>query len=255
MDARIPPEIVRETGDPAAALRELEASVRACRLCGLCDGRTQVVFGVGSATAVLMFVGEGPGFHEDRLGEPFVGQAGKLLTTLLGQIGLTRAEVYIANVVKCRPPQNRDPTAEELEACSRHLMQQMAIIRPKVICTLGRFAARLLSGSELSISAIHGKAKPVTLGGVDTIVFPIFHPAAALYTPANRAVLEEDFLKLRRLLDRGPETLRSDDNGGIANHEVAPNAQASAGRGSSSGSTNSGDRARPLKTEEQLPLW
>jgi uracil-DNA glycosylase len=197
-----------DTVDQAAALAALRESLEDCRLCGLCGGRTQVVFGVGSPTAALMFVGEGPGFHEDRQGEPFVGQAGKLLTGLLGQIGLARSDVYIANVVKCRPPENRDPAEEEIAACSPHLMRQIGIIRPQVICTLGRFATRLLTGTELSMTAVHGKAKQVELGGVDTVVFPVFHPAAALYNPSNRVVLEEDFAKLRRLLDRGADVLR-----------------------------------------------
>jgi DNA polymerase len=194
--------------DASQALRALEDSLRECDRCGLCTGRTQVVFGVGNPQAELMFVGEGPGFHEDRLGEPFVGQAGKLLTELLGGIGLTRGDVYIANVVKCRPPENRDPLPDELEACGPHLMDQIAIIRPRVICTLGRFATKRLAGTELSITAIHGKAKEKELGGVDTVIFPVFHPAAALYTPANRQVLVDDFGKLRRLLDLGAEALR-----------------------------------------------
>ncbi|MGI5939392.1 MAG: uracil-DNA glycosylase family protein [Thermoleophilia bacterium] len=189
--------------DENTALDSLRESVAACRRCPLCDGRTQVVFGVGSPRARLLFVGEAPGFHEDRQGEPFVGQAGKLLDTLLGQIGLSRADVYIANVIKCRPPENRDPTAEEIEACSPYLLEQIAAIRPAVICTLGRFAAKLLTGTELSMTIVHGKAKPMTLAGVELVVFPVFHPAAALYNPANRVVLEEDFAKLGRLLERG----------------------------------------------------
>ena len=194
-------EIGRNSG--AEALGALGESVRECRRCGLCEGRTQVVFGVGSPDAELLFVGEGPGFHEDKLGEPFVGAAGKLLTELLGQIGLTRSDVYIANVVKCRPPDNRDPAPDEIEACSPHLMDQIAIIRPRVVCTLGRFATKLLADTELSMTAIHGKAKQCEIAGVSLIVFPVFHPAAALYTPSNRQVLEQDFAKLRHLLSHG----------------------------------------------------
>ncbi len=151
----------------AEALRALEQSLRDCRGCGLCSGRTQVVFGVGDPDADLMFVGEGPGFHEDKQGEPFVGAAGKLLTELLGDIGLGRADVYIANVVKCRPPENRDPAPDEIEACSPHLMEQIGIIRPRVICTLGRFATKLLAETELSMTAIHGKAKQREIAGVE----------------------------------------------------------------------------------------
>lgn len=212
--------------DAAEALRALADSLRDCTKCGLCRSRTHMVFGAGDPAARLMFVGEGPGFHEDRLGEPFVGQAGKLLNELLGGIGLTRAEVYIANVVKCRPPENRDPAPDEIEACSPHLMQQISIIRPRVVCTLGRFATKLLAGTELSMTAVHGKAKAVELAGVDTVVFPVFHPAAALYTPANRQVLVEDFRKLQVLLERGlgAVTTAVADDGAIGEgaHAVAP---------------------------------
>ncbi len=193
--------------EAAEALRALQGELSGCTGCGLSPGRTQVVFGAGNPQAELLFVGEGPGFHEDRQGEPFVGQAGKLLTELLAGIGLTRDDVYIANVVKCRPPENRDPTPYEIAACTPHLMRQIAIIKPRVICTLGRFATRLLAETELSMSVIHGKAKTREVGGVQTVIFPIFHPAAALYTPANRQILEEDFVRLRRLLDRGLEAL------------------------------------------------
>lgn len=199
----------------AQALAMLAESLRDCSDCGLTRSRTQVVFGVGNPGADLMFVGEGPGFHEDKQGEPFVGQAGKLLTELLASIGFSRADVYIANVVKCRPPENRDPAPEEIEACSSHLLRQIGIIKPRVICTLGRFATKLLADTELSMTAIHGKAKEIILAGVQILLFPVFHPAAALYTPANRQLLEEDFAKLQILLSRGPDALsegsRADD--------------------------------------------
>jgi uracil-DNA glycosylase family 4 len=191
----------------AEALAALKQSLSECSGCALASARTQVVFGVGNPDAELMFVGEGPGFHEDKQGEPFVGQAGKLLTELLGGIGLARSDVYIANVVKCRPPENRDPAPEEIEACSPNLLKQIGIIRPRVICTLGRFATKLLTGTELSMTAIHGKAKRQELAGVPFIFFPVFHPAAALYAPANRKVLQEDFAKLRVLLTKGAEAL------------------------------------------------
>jgi uracil-DNA glycosylase family 4 len=239
-DAALPPE----STDQVVALRALEDTLRDCRLCGLCDGRTQVVFGVGSARADLLFVGEGPGFHEDKLGEPFVGAAGKLLNSLLGQIGLTRADIYIANVVKCRPPENRDPTEEEIKACSPHLLQQIAIIRPRVICTLGRFATRLLTGTELSMTAVHGKAKPIELGGVESIVFPVFHPAAALYAPANRVVLEEDFAKLKHLLKRGSEVLRAGDAEPTLETAPVPVPKITPER-----------HGAPAGRVEQLPLW
>lgn len=242
--------------DPDVALSQLAETLRDCRDCGLAAGRTQVVFGVGSPHARLMFVGEGPGFHEDRQGEPFVGQAGKLLTTLLGQIGLTRAEVYIANVVKCRPPENRDPTEDEIRACSPHLMNQIGIIRPQVVCTLGRFATRLLSGTELSMTAVHGKAKPIVLAGVETVVFPVFHPAAALYNPSNKVVLEEDFAKLKRLLDRGNEALRTVDGGAEPACDAEPSRPEPASPPVPAEVTRaSGSREPKSDRQEQLPLW
>ncbi len=224
----------RETGVNSGAdtLRALAESVRECRLCGLCEGRTQVVFGVGNPDAEVLFVGEGPGFHEDKQGEPFVGAAGKLLTELLGQIGLTRGDVYIANVVKCRPPENRDPAPDEIEACSPHLMNQIAIIRPRVICTLGRFATKLLADTELSMTAIHGKAKQREIAGVSLIIFPVFHPAAALYTPSNRQLLEQDFARLQHLLVHG-----------LAPRPAEGPADKTTGHGSVS------------TRVEQLPLW
>ncbi len=197
-------------GDRDRAAQELAtqaAALAGCVQCRLSEGRTQVVFGIGSHSADLLFVGEGPGFNEDRQGEPFVGQAGKLLTELLGSIGLRREDVYIANVVKCRPPENRDPLPDEIEACSPNLVKQIQTIRPRVICTLGRFATRLVAETDAGISSIRGRAKQMHVAGIPVVVLPVFHPAAALYTPANRSLLEEDFLKLRRLLDAGERAL------------------------------------------------
>jgi len=235
-----------EYQEAAEALRALHDDLRECSRCGLSRGRTQVVFGVGNPKAELMFVGEGPGFNEDRQGEPFVGQAGKLLTELLVGIGLTRQDVYIANVVKCRPPENRDPAPDEIAVCSPHLMQQIAIIRPRVICTLGRFATKLLAETELSMTVIHGKAKAREVAGVQTVIFPVFHPAAALYTPANRQVLQEDFVRLRRLLERGFEALSAPAGAEQTSPEapVAKMAEELPGR------------SRPVAPRtEQLPLW
>jgi uracil-DNA glycosylase family 4 len=240
------------TGDtPAAeALAVLKQSLSDCRKCALAGGRTQVVFGVGDANAELMFVGEGPGFHEDKQGEPFVGQAGKLLTELLGSIGLTRADVYIANVVKCRPPDNRDPAADEIEACSSHLMQQIEIIRPRVICTLGRFATKLLGDTELTITAIHGKAKERDFGGVPTLLFPVFHPAAALYAPANRKVLGEDFAKLGALLGKGLQAVSSE---AVAEQPPPEPEEPETSRSVSARSGRSSVKSAQRK--DQLPLW
>lgn len=204
--------------DPVLAAEVLQAQAEAiseCRKCGLCDSRTQVVFGVGNPVADLMFVGEGPGFNEDRQGEPFVGQAGRLLDELLAGIGLSRAEVYIGNVVKCRPPGNRDPLPEEMEACMPFLLRQIEVIRPAVLCTLGRIATKAITGATAPISAIHGKAKVVKVAGAPVVVFPVYHPAAALYTAANRAVIEQDFRKLPHLLARGTSALVDADRPGV----------------------------------------
>ena len=173
----------------------------ACTRCRLAEGRTQVVFGSGDPNADLMFVGEAPGFHEDRQGVPFVGQAGKLLERLLEGIGLSRSDVYIANVFKCRPPGNRDPQPDEIEACEPHLFRQIELIEPRVVATLGNFATKLLSGRPLGITRVHGQEQEVTLGARSVLLYPIYHPAAALYTPAMLKVLESDFARIPALLD------------------------------------------------------
>ena len=188
-------------------LTELEAfgrQVAGCTRCRLAQGRTQVVFGAGNPQADLMFVGEAPGFHEDKQGIPFVGQAGKLLETLLAGIGLDRSSVYIANVLKCRPPGNRDPAPDEIEACEGHLFRQIELIEPRVVATLGNFATKLLSGKPAGITRVHGAEQEVTLGGSRVLLYPLYHPAAALYTPAMLKVLEEDFARLPGILGRPP---------------------------------------------------
>jgi DNA polymerase len=189
----------------AAALREYADQTAICTTCALATGRTQVVFGSGSPNADLMFVGEAPGFHEDQQGVPFVGQAGKLLDTLLGGIGLTRADVFVANVLKCRPPGNRDPLPEEIAACEPHLFRQIELIQPKLVATLGNFATKLLSGKPAGITRVHGYEQEVTLGARTVLLYPIFHPAAALYTPSMLKVLEEDFARIPALLERALE--------------------------------------------------
>jgi uracil-DNA glycosylase len=186
----------------AAALREYAEHTSSCTKCALSAGRTQVVFGSGSPNAHLMFVGEAPGFHEDQQGVPFVGQAGKLLDKLLGGIGLTRADVFVANVLKCRPPGNRDPVPEEIAACEPHLFRQIELIEPKLVATLGNFATKLLSGRSAGITRVHGHEQEVTLGTRTVSLYPLYHPAAALYTPSMLKVLEEDFARIPALLDR-----------------------------------------------------
>jgi len=182
----------------------------ACTRCRLAAGRTQVVFGSGNEHADLMFVGEAPGFHEDKNGVPFVGQAGKLLEKLLGEVGLIRSDVYIANVIKCRPPGNRDPQPDEIEACEGHLFRQIELIKPTLVATLGNFATKLLSGKPTGITRVHGVPQQVTLGGNEVTLYPLYHPAAALYTRAMLSVLEEDFARIPQLLGRpaaAPEAL------------------------------------------------
>jgi uracil-DNA glycosylase family 4 len=186
----------------SAELLAFRDEVSGCTRCALAQGRTQVVFGAGNPAAELMFVGEAPGFHEDKQGVPFVGQAGKLLEKLLAGIGLARDDVYICNVLKCRPPGNRDPQPEEIEACESHLFKQIELIRPRVVATLGNFATKLLSGRPTGITRVHGQEQEVELGGNRVLLYPIYHPAAALYTPKMLEVLESDFRRLPELIGR-----------------------------------------------------
>ena len=190
------------TEQPLTELEAFERQVAGCTRCALAQGRTQVVFGVGDPQADLMFVGEAPGFHEDQQGIPFVGQAGKLLDKLLAGIGLERGNVYIANVLKCRPPGNRDPAPDEIQACESHLFRQLELIRPTLVATLGNFATKLLSGKPTGITRVHGAEQEVTLGGSRVLLYPLYHPAAALYTPRMLQVLEQDFARLPELLGR-----------------------------------------------------
>jgi uracil-DNA glycosylase len=186
----------------SAELLAFRDQVSGCTRCRLSQGRTQVVFGAGNPAADLMFVGEAPGFHEDKQGVPFVGQAGKLLEKLLAGIGLAREDVYIANVLKCRPPGNRDPLPDEIEACEGHLWKQIELIRPQVVATLGNFATKLLSGRPTGITRVHGQEQQVELGGNRVLLYPLYHPAAALYTPRMLEVLESDFRRIPELLGR-----------------------------------------------------
>ena len=188
-----------------AAGTELEAfaeQVATCTKCGLAQGRTQVVFGSGDPDADLMFVGEAPGFHEDKQGVPFVGAAGKLLEQLLAEIGSSRDQVYIANVLMCRPPGNRDPQQDEIDACEGFLYRKIELIEPRVVATLGNFATKLLSGRPTGITRVHGQEQETTLGGRRVLLYPLYHPAAALYTPRMLDVLRSDFARLPELLGR-----------------------------------------------------
>jgi uracil-DNA glycosylase family 4 len=183
-------------------LKEVYEQARSCARCPqLAEGRTTVVFGSGNADADLMFVGEAPGANEDRQGLPFVGQAGKLLDQLLGEIGLTRADVFVVNTLKCRPPGNRDPLPGELENCQEYLEEQLRLIEPRVVCTLGNFATKLLRDDPMGITRLHGQAEVRTVLGVRTVrLYPLYHPAAALYTPSMLEVVRADFARLPELL-------------------------------------------------------
>jgi uracil-DNA glycosylase len=187
-------------------LIRLYHEVRDCRRCPLGATRTQAVFGMGNADADLMFVGEAPGAEEDRQGKPFVGRAGRLLDQLLGEIGLERSrDTFIANVLKSRPPGNRDPQPDEIEACRPYLETQIELIEPLVICTLGNFATKLLTGSPVGITRCCGTPQDRELGGRPVVIYPLFHPAAALRTPSVLERLREDFSRIPGLLERERE--------------------------------------------------
>ncbi|HEX8927842.1 MAG TPA: uracil-DNA glycosylase, partial [Actinomycetota bacterium] len=162
--------------DGPSELERVAAEASTCTRCRLHRSRTQVVFGQGSPTADLMFVGEGPGFHEDRQGQPFVGPSGQLLNRLLGEIGLVREDVYVTNVVRCRPPGNRDPQPDEIEACSRWMEATLRLVDPKVVVTLGNFASKTLIGTTTGITRLRGR----TYEFEDRVLLPTFHPSAAL---------------------------------------------------------------------------
>ncbi len=204
-------------GERRELLKEVYEEARACVRCPLHQTRTTVVFGAGDADADLMFVGEAPGATEDRLGLPFVGQAGKLLDRLLAEISLDRSAVFIANTLKCRPPDNRDPLPREIEACGDYLRRQVELIEPIVICTLGNFATKLLRGEVTGISKLHGREEERVIGNRAIRLYPLYHPAAALYTPATLEMLRTDFLRIPDLLALGPppqprrDELRSED--------------------------------------------
>lgn len=194
----------RSASERRESLKEVFAQAKNCQRCPeLAATRKTVVFGAGNADADLMFVGEAPGASEDEQGVPFVGRAGKLLETLLGEVGLQRSDVFIANTLKCRPPGNRDPLPIEIENCQEYLLRQVELIQPTVICTLGNFSTKLLRGDPTGITRLHGRPEAITLGRRAVRLYPIFHPAAALYTPRMLETLREDFARLPELLALG----------------------------------------------------
>jgi uracil-DNA glycosylase len=198
------PASARSASERREALKEVLAQARACVRCSdLAASRKTVVFGAGNADADLMFIGEAPGASEDEQGLPFVGRAGKLLDELLAEIGMERKRVFVANVLKCHPPGNRDPLPIEIENCREYLLRQVELIQPSVICTLGNFSTKLLRGDPTGITRLHGQPEVITLGRRSVRLYPIYHPAAALYTPRMLQTLREDFQRLPQLLALG----------------------------------------------------
>ena len=200
----------------STALDELRIFASSCTRCRLANGRTQVVFGVGDPGADLMFIGEGPGYYEDKQGEPFVGAAGQLLTRLLGEVGLRRQDVYITNVVKCRPPGNRDPMPDEIDSCRPYLMGQIENIRPRIIVTLGNFATRVILNRQVSISRVRGQR----FDWDGRAVIPTFHPAAVLRgggeSGTQMVAIRSDFRRLREVLDEPqPVAVAADEQLGL----------------------------------------
>ena len=183
--------------DPHSVLQAFYEEIKDCQKCPLAASRTQVVFGSGNPEADILLVGEAPGYYEDRQGKPFVGAAGQLLDRLLQEIALQRSEIFIANVLKCRPPQNRNPLPDEIETCKPYLYRQIELIKPQVVCTLGNFATQLLLGKKVGITKVRGK--PFQVEGF--VVFPMLHPAAALHREHFQEAVREDFRNLRAFLD------------------------------------------------------
>lgn len=220
MDALTSPGETSKEDGRLQALRCLEEEVVRCQRCRLAQGRTHAVPGEGNPNAMVLFVGEAPGAEEDRLGRPFVGRSGQYLTEVLARCGIARSDVYITNVVKCRPPGNRDPLPDELAACEDYLLRQIEMIRPRIIVTLGRLSMRRWF-PEGSITRLHGRARVVEDGRV---VVAMFHPAAALRNPSWRVAFERDMARLPMLIERvreaarrgealSPEALNSDEPG------------------------------------------
>ena len=219
------PGVGRSAEERRADLVELYRELHSDHGCPLAASRTNLVFGMGNADAELMFVGEAPGKNEDLQGKPFVGQAGQLLDKLLGEIGMERSQVFIANVLMCRPPGNRDPLPEEIEECKPYLMRKIGLIEPKMICTLGNFATKTITGSPMGITRVCGRPQRRELGGLDVTVYPLFHPAAALRSTSCLENLREHMARIPELLAqlKPPEPV----GGGEA---AAPRAGATAAR-------------------------
>jgi DNA polymerase len=218
MSAPATPESRRE------ALVEVYREGSTCTRCGLAENRNTVVFGAGDADADLMFVGEAPGAEEDRRGLPFVGRAGGLLDELLAGVGLGRESVFIANTLMCRPPGNRDPLPDELDACRPYLLEKVRLIEPKVIATLGNFATKLITRNQTGITKVRGQPQVHTLGERTLYVFPILHPAAALRTPSLRETMEADFAALAALIEEPELPQEADRDEPVESAPASPRA-------------------------------
>jgi uracil-DNA glycosylase family 4 len=210
---------------PAERRDELKAVWQQASTCTHCPQlaatRQSVVFGAGNADADLMFVGEAPGANEDRQGLPFVGQAGRLLDQLLEEIAIARPDVFVANILKCRPPGNRDPLPQEIDACQDYLFRQLELIEPLVVCTLGNFSTKLLRGDPTGITRLHGREEIRRIGPRTVRLYPLYHPAAALYTPAMLETLRADFARIPDLLALpAPEQRRPEPEPAVPEPEV-----------------------------------
>lgn len=229
-------------------LKEFYFQIKDCKKCELYKSRTKFVFGSGCADAPVIFVGEAPGKNEDIQGKPFVGQAGKLLDELLSSIGFERNQIFIANVLKCRPPGNRDPRVDEIDICKKYLFRQIEIIDPKIICAMGKFSTQLLLNTSEGITNLRGKVFKIE----GRIIFPINHPAAALYTPSRMTILMEDFQKIKSLLNSDAE--QKEDMGSAGKKEDIPKGSAattlSINKAGSSADVDSGNNK-----SEQLGLF
>lgn len=199
------PYVYAEVG--SRSLDDIREELGDCRRCELCETRNKLVFGSGNPRASVMIIGEAPGANEDKQGEPFVGKAGQRLQELLALAGLNRDDIYIANVLKCRPPQNRNPHVCEIEMCAPYLREQVLSVNPRILVTLGNFATRFVLKTDEGISTLRGKE--ITLGSFT--VFPLYHPAATIYDPSKLPVLEDDFRRLGQVI----RDLAMEDAGGL----------------------------------------
>jgi len=242
------------TGDERrAALEQIATEVRACTACRLADGRTRAVPGEGDPDTEVVFVGEGPGFNEDREGRPFVGRAGGLLVRLLASLGWSREDVFITNVVKCRPPDNRDPEPDEIAACSRFLRRQLEVLDPAVVVTLGRYSmGAFMPGAR--IGQVHGTTRPAdpASGARDALVFAMYHPAAALRTPSLERESFEDMARVPSVLQRSRER-RSGVAGGAGAGTLQGQAPMTGGAASSPPSTVPAPDAAPAVASTPTP--